>query len=157
MIGTARIWGAAVGALAVVVLAAVLGGAGGRVPTVQRRAHAIAAELRCPVCLNLSVADSPSRLAQEMRAEILDQLKAGRNDEQVRDYFVARYGSWVLLEPPGRGLNLVPLLFPAVAVLIGVSVWIFAVRRRRGDERVIVAADEHARIARELAGIEEPR
>ena len=157
MIRTGRTWGAAVGALAVVVLAAVLGGAGGRVPTVEQRAHAIAAELRCPVCLNLSVADSPSRLAEEMRAEILDQLRAGRSDGQVRDYFVARYGSWVLLEPPGRGLNLVPLLFPAVAVLIGVSVWIFAVRRRRGDERVIVAADEHARIARELAGIEEPR
>jgi cytochrome c-type biogenesis protein CcmH len=157
VIRTGRIWGAAVGALAVVALAAVLGGGGGRVPTPEQRAHAIAAELRCPVCLNLSVADSPSRLAEEMRAEILEQLRAGRSDEQVRDYFVARYGSWVLLEPPGRGLNLLPLLFPAVAVMIGVSVWIAAVRRRRGGERTVVAADEHARIARELAEMEEPR
>jgi cytochrome c-type biogenesis protein CcmH len=156
VIGTARIWGAAAAALLVVVLAAALGGGGGGGPTIEQRAHAIGAELRCPVCLNLSVADSPSRLAGEMRAEILDQLRAGRSDEQVRGYFVARYGSWVLLEPPGHGLNLLPLVFPSVAVVVGVSIWIGVVRRRRSDDRTVVAPDEHARIARELAASEDP-
>jgi cytochrome c-type biogenesis protein CcmH len=119
-------------AVAVLAVALSLGRAGGP-STIEGRAQAIAAGLRCPVCQNLSVADSPSRLAGEMRAEIEDRLRAGATDEQVRAYFVDRYGDWVLLEPTRRGLNLVPWLFPAVAVVAGVAVWVALVRRRPAE------------------------
>jgi cytochrome c-type biogenesis protein CcmH len=151
-------WLAFAGAVLVVALSALVAGRVDRSATPEARAHAIASELRCPVCLNLSVADSPSRLAGAMRAEILDQLRAGRTEEQVRAYFVARYGDWILLEPEGRGLELVPVLFPAAAVLVGIGVWALAVRRRaRSDPAPVATEQERGRIRHELAAMEDPR
>jgi cytochrome c-type biogenesis protein CcmH len=145
-------------AAALVVVAAVWLAAGGadRPATVEERAQAVAAGLRCPVCQNLSVADSPSRLAGEMRAEIQERLAAGANEDEVRAFFVSRYGEWVLLEPTRRGLNLVPWLFPLAAVLIGLGLWAVVVRRRPGAEAEEVTVDPR-RIAAELDGLEDAR
>lgn len=119
--------------------------------TLEERTTAIAAQLRCPVCDNLSVADSPSRLAGAMREEIGAQLAAGRTDEQVRAFFVERYGEWMLLDPPRRGLNLVPFLFPIVAVAVGAATWIAVVRRRPREETAAVSDADRGRIERELS------
>lgn len=126
-----RAWVPLAVAVAVLGLAVLLAAGDDEPPaTFAERAQAVAAELRCPVCQNLSVADSPSRLAGEMRAEIEGQLRAGRNDEEVRSYFVARYGEWVLLEPTRRGLNLLPWLLPLAGLLAGLAVWVVVVVRR---------------------------
>jgi cytochrome c-type biogenesis protein CcmH len=98
--------------------------------SVETRVQEIAAGLRCPVCQNLSVADSPSRLAGEMRDEIEARVRAGASEDDIRTYFVERYGAWVLLEPPRQGLNLVPFLVPIAAVAAGVGIWFSLVRRR---------------------------
>jgi len=95
----------------------------------QERVHAVAAGLRCPVCQNLSVADSPSVLAREMRASIEDRLRAGESPSQIRASFVASYGDWILLDPPARGINLVAWLAPAALLLAGVVLAVMAVRR----------------------------
>lgn len=120
------------GAAVVVVGLAVLLAAGGdaRPATMDERVHEIAAGLRCPVCMNLSVADSPSRLAGEMRSEIESRLRAGERPEQIRAFFVDRYGEWILLEPVRRGLNLIPWLAPVVGLTVGVALWAGLVRRR---------------------------
>ena len=119
-------------AIAVVGLAALLasGGSDAEPPTLDERVHEVGAGLRCPVCQNLSVADSPSRLAGEMRTEIETQLRAGRSPDQVRAFFVDRYGEWILLAPPRRGWNLLPWAVPVVGVLAGVALWVVFVRRR---------------------------
>jgi len=96
---------------------------------VEQQAHAIAAELRCPVCQNLSVADSPSELAQQMRASIEEQLRQGKSPDEVKRFFVSKYGDWVLLAPPAKGFNLILWLLPAVAALCGVILVGFALRR----------------------------
>ena len=64
--------------------------------------HAVASQLRCVVCQNLSVADSPSEMAHQMRDLIRERLAAGERPDQVMAYFVQRYGEWVLLAPPAR-------------------------------------------------------
>lgn len=144
-------------AVAVVGLAALVASGGSDEPrTLDDRAHEIASGLRCPVCQNLSVADSPSRLAGEMRAEIGSQLQAGRSSEQVRAFFVERYGEWVLLAPTRRGLNLVPWLVPIIGLLAGAAIWAWLVRRRVASDGASATSSERSRIERELHGLEEP-
>jgi cytochrome c-type biogenesis protein CcmH len=119
-----------VGAVVVVGLAVLFASArAGRTESLADRAHEIAAGLRCPVCLNLSVADSPSRLAGEMRSEIATRLRAGESPEQIRAFFIDRYGEWILLEPPRSGLNWIPWAVPVVALVAGVAIWIAVIRR----------------------------
>lgn len=90
---------------------------------------ALASELRCPVCQGNSIQDSPSELAQQMRDLIRDQLRDGKTPDEVRAYFVARYGEWILLSPRAEGLNLIVYLIPLAAVLVGGAVVWRAVRR----------------------------
>jgi len=119
-----------VGAVIVVGIAALFASArAGRTTSLGDRAHEIASGLRCPVCLNLSVADSPSRLAGEMRSEIQTRLRAGQSPDQIRAFFIDRYGEWILLEPPRSGLNWVPWAVPIVALVSGVAIWVAVVRR----------------------------
>src|SRR5574337_478685 len=75
----------------------------------------LAAELRCPVCQNLSVADSPSEMATQMREVIHEKLKNGESPDQIRNYFVSRYGEWILLSPARQGFNWLAWLLPFVA------------------------------------------
>jgi cytochrome c-type biogenesis protein CcmH len=146
-----RTWLLVAGAAVVIVGAALLARGGGEPATVEDRAQAISAGLRCPVCQNLSVADSPSRLAGEMRAEVEGQLRAGRTDDEVRAFFVARYGEWVLLEPR----SLLPFVIPVAAVALGVSAWLLVVRRRPRAERTEVSDAERRRIDVDLRSLEE--
>lgn len=89
----------------------------------------LASELRCPVCQGNSIQDSPSELALEMRNVIRDQLRAGKTPDEVRAYFVEKYGEWILLAPKPEGLNLLVYLVPFAAVVIGGAVVWRTVRR----------------------------
>ena len=157
MSGPARSVAVLVAALAVVGLAAFVASRGGpsRPTTIEDRVHEIGAGLRCPVCLNLSVADSPSKLAGEMRAEIETQLQVGRSPEQIREFFIDRYGEWILLEPPRRGLNLVPWAVPVVGLIAGVTLWGVFVRRRSPTTDHQATEGERDRIDHELADLQE--
>jgi cytochrome c-type biogenesis protein CcmH len=79
----------------------------------------LASALRCPVCQGVSIHDSPTELAREMKGVIRQQLAEGRTPDEVKGYFVERYGEWVLLEPEARGFNLVVYLLPLVGLLAG--------------------------------------
>lgn len=98
-------------------------------PAEEARATALARELRCPVCQGLSIHDSPSPLAQDMKDLIRSQVAAGASDEDVRQYFISKYGEWVLLEPRASGFNLLVYLLPFLG-LIGGAVLIFVAVRR---------------------------
>lgn len=98
-------------------------------PGLQAQVREIASQLRCPVCRSLSIYDSPSEMAQQMRALIREQLRAGRSPEEVTAYFVDRYGEWVLLEPRAAGLNWTVWLLPIV-VLAGGFAFVFLTARR---------------------------
>ena len=119
----------ALGALvAVAALAVVVAVRPGPAPSVAERGEMLARELRCPDCQGLSVADSPTSSAQEIRRQIDELLAGGASDRAVRDHFVARYGDWILLAPSSPVPWLVPLAL-VVAGAAGLVVWL-AVRRR---------------------------
>src|SRR6266852_2170250 len=90
-------------------------------PDLDDRTRAVAAELRCVVCQNLSVADSPSEMAQQMKGIIREQLQAGRTPAEIKSYFVSKYGEWVLLAPTTKGFSLVVWVLPFIALFIGLG------------------------------------
>jgi cytochrome c-type biogenesis protein CcmH len=89
----------------------------------------VASTLRCPVCQNLSVADSSSRLAHEMRADIARDLSAGKSPEEIRAEFVAAYGEWILLAPPKTGINWMPWLAPILLLVLGGAAAAWRIKR----------------------------
>jgi cytochrome c-type biogenesis protein CcmH len=95
--------------------------------------RAIAAELRCPDCQALSVAESSSAAAAAIRAEIAAQLGAGRTADEIRQHFVARYGDWILLSPT----NPLAWWLPALALLAASALfgWWWIRGRRASRER----------------------
>ena len=99
-------------------------------PAREARARALSRELRCVVCQNESVDDSPAEVAHDIRRAVRERLVAGDTDRQVVDYMVARYGDYVLLKPPFKTRTLVLWLgMPAVLLLGVIGLW-FAARRR---------------------------
>jgi cytochrome c-type biogenesis protein CcmH len=101
----------------------------------EDQATLLAAELRCPVCQNLSVGDSPSEMANQMRELIREKLQQGESPDQIRAYFVSRYGEWILLAPKRQGFNWVAWLLPFGAILVGGGVIGWVVRRGAARSR----------------------
>ncbi len=103
-------------------------------PAEEEAVREIAAQLRCPVCQNLSVGDSPSGLANEMRGVIREKLRAGESRQQIEAYFVSKYGEWILLAPMKKGFNLLAWVLPFVGIVAGVVAVVFLTRRWAGRE-----------------------
>jgi cytochrome c-type biogenesis protein CcmH len=126
----------------------------------EEQVRAVASELRCPVCQNLSVADSPSEMAREMVVAIREQLRAGKTPEEVKAYFLSKYGDWILLSPRPRGLNLLVWLGPFAGVVLGLALAAVSIRRwmrtsKTAGDRVLDPALVE-RIRREVRGDAEP-
>ena len=102
----------------------------------------IARELRCPVCQAESVADSNSATSIEMRNVINERLQAGDSREEVIDYFRARYGDWILLSPPKRGLHLFVWVVPILAGVLLVAGLVYYLRRWTRNAAVPIETDE---------------
>lgn len=119
---------ALLGATVVVALIVILAAAGAGTGSQDERARMLEGQLRCPTCQGLSIADSPATSATQMRALVREQLAAGASDDAVRAFFVARYGRWILLDPPVSGVDLALWFVPAAAIGIGAFV---VVRRAR--------------------------
>ena len=120
-----------VGLVTVAALALIVVRGPARPHTTADRVHEIASTLRCPVCRDLSVADSPAPLAQQMRDTIAKDLAAGRTPDQIRAEFVASYGESVLLAPPRKGIGLVAWVAPALLLVAGLAIALTVVRRWR--------------------------
>lgn len=137
-----------------------LAGAAGAVPVDETTVHDVAAQLRCVVCQSLSVADSPSETANQMRGIIRERLAAGESPEQIRAYFVEKYGDWILLSPPKSGFTLLVWVLPFVGLGIGLVLVAVLVRRWSRAPRAAVPAQldpaVRERIRREMSEMEKP-
>jgi len=129
--------------------------AGATVSVSEDAVHDVAAQLRCVVCQSLSVADSPSETAHQMKAIIRERLAAGESPEQVRAYFVEKYGPWILLSPPRRGFTLLVWVVPFAGLGLGLVLVLVLVRRwsrhPAAPEAPRPDAAMRARIQREMA------
>jgi cytochrome c-type biogenesis protein CcmH len=96
------------------------------------RAEALAAELRCPDCAGLSVADSHTAAAVEIRRQIDELVVGGATDDEVREHFVDRYGEWILLQPSTPAYWVIPLVV-AVAAVLGLGAWLIARHRAAAE------------------------
>jgi cytochrome c-type biogenesis protein CcmH len=120
-------------------------------PTLEARARAISAELRCMVCQNQSIDDSDAPLARDLRILVRERLREGDSDGAIRAFLTARYGDFILLKPPLKFETVLLWLGPGLVFLVGVLV-IF-MRRATGHRRAIMAAELTATERAELASI----
>jgi cytochrome c-type biogenesis protein CcmH len=122
-------------------------------PALEARARALSKELRCLVCQNQSIDESNADLAHDLRLLLRQRLVAGDTDRQIFDYVAARYGVFVLLDPPFAPLTWLLWLTPPVLVLGGGGLLLLRARRRRLESAVPdLTQDESARAALLLGG-----
>jgi cytochrome c-type biogenesis protein CcmH len=106
-------------------------------PVLEKRMLAIAAELRCLVCQNQTLADSNADLAVDLRDQLRTLLRQGQSEAQIIDYMTARYGDFVLYRPPLKATTWLLWFGPGVLLAGGVAVLVLVLRHRAsmGDER----------------------
>ena len=123
-------------------------------PSLEARARAISAGLRCLVCQNQSIDDSDAPLARDLRLLVRERLKAGDSDREVVDFIVARYGEFVLLKPRlTRATALLWFATPFVLAAALLLIWLAYRRRKAGSEGLApLSAGEKRRLKRLLDG-----
>ena len=99
-------------------------------PALQARYLSLTHELRCVVCQGETIADSNAWLASDLRRQVRELLVAGKSDDDIRDYMVARYGDYILLKPPFSMRTAWLWLAPGVLLIIGAGVAARIVRQR---------------------------
>lgn len=100
-------------------------------PVIEKRMIALTSKLRCLVCQNESLAASQAGLAKDLREEVREQMIAGKTDKQITDYMVARYGDFVLYDPPFRTYTLFLWGGPFLFMLGGAVFLVYQLRKRR--------------------------
>lgn len=117
-------------------------------PVIEKRLMVLSEDLRCLVCQNESLAGSHADLANDLRQEIREMMKAGKSDKEVVDFLVQRYGDFVLYKPPVKSTTMLLWIGPFVLLAGGVAGLVFYLkrRRRRLDEHVL-SEEEKKRVA----------
>ena len=105
-------------------------------PVIEARLKAMSSELRCLVCQNTTLADSTAPLAEDLRKEIREQLRAGKSDQEVIDYLVARYGDFVRYRPPVNNETALLWFGPFVLLIIGGFVLYRVLKKHAGSEDI---------------------
>ncbi|MBT8212641.1 MAG: cytochrome c-type biogenesis protein CcmH [Acidimicrobiia bacterium] len=85
------------------------------------RVEALASSIRCPLCGGESIADAPSQVARDLEAVIAEKVGAGESDDQIRNFFVARFGEVALLDPPLDGWGIALWAIPIAGLVFGVA------------------------------------
>jgi len=102
-------------------------------PVVEKRMVGLAENLRCLVCQNESLASSHAELAEDLRREVREQIKKGMTDKEIVDYLVARYGDFVLYDPPVKSYTVLLWFGPFALFLIGGGGLFYQLRKRRSN------------------------
>jgi cytochrome c-type biogenesis protein CcmH len=124
-------------------------------PVVEQRLIAISEEMRCLVCQNESLAGSRAELAMDLRRELRTLIRAGKSDEEIREFMVSRYGDFVLYRPRIKPETWLLWAGPFVLMIAGVIVLVVYLRRRNRAIGNPQLSDEEAQRADDL--LKEPQ
>jgi cytochrome c-type biogenesis protein CcmH len=144
-----RRWGpwVALGVVVVVVLGITLWPGGDR--TASERARDLESQIKCPECQGLSVADSQATTSQAIRIDIKQRVARGQSDDTIRQAYVDRYGSSILLTPQSSGISLLVWVLPFVVLGIGAAGIVFVLARNRREPHLHATDADETLIARE--------
>jgi cytochrome c-type biogenesis protein CcmH len=112
-------------------------------PAIEQRMKALTQQVRCLVCQNETLADSQADLAQDLRREIREQMKAGKSDQEILAFLTQRYGDFVLYNPPIKGTTYLLWFGPFGLLLAGTAVLYCYLKRRRAliEEKPLTAEE----------------
>lgn len=140
----------------VLVLALGLPGLAQQAPQ-EARLRLLEEKLRCLVCQNQSLADSPAGLADDLRRTLREQVKSGRSDQEILDFMVARYGDFVLYEPPFKATTALLWVGPFVLLALALVTLAAMARRRRNATAEPDLGAEERRLVAQALGTQEDR
>jgi cytochrome c-type biogenesis protein CcmH len=115
-------------------------------PAEEQHFKDLIAELRCLVCQNQSLADSDAELAHDLRAEVYEMVQDGRSDSEIIEFLVARYGDFVLYNPPVKPATYLIWFGPFVLLLVAAVLLLRAVRRQKATPVSEISAEERQRL-----------
>ena len=121
-------------------------------PILEKRVQRLSEELRCLVCQNQSLADSNADLAVDLRNQVRELMQQGQTDAQIREFMVARYGDFVLYNPPVKSATLLLWLGPFVLLAVAGVALVTYLRRRDRELPAQLLSDEDRERARALLG-----
>jgi cytochrome c-type biogenesis protein CcmH len=119
-------------------------------PVTEEHFKEVIGKLRCLVCQNETLLDSNAELAQDLRDEVYQLMASGKSDEEVIDFLVARYGDFVLYDPPVKPSTFLLWYGPFALFVIGVVALAVTVRRRRQSPEPALSPEERERAERLL-------
>lgn len=108
----------------------------------ELRFHALTAELRCVMCQNQSLADSNAQIARDLRREVLELMRQGKSNAEIKTFLVARYGEFVLYRPQVESKTWLLWFGPGLVLLAGGFIVASILRRRAGSGQPTAADDD---------------
>jgi cytochrome c-type biogenesis protein CcmH len=115
-------------------------------PADEQHFKDLIAELRCLVCQNQSLADSDAELAHDLRAEVYAMVQNGQSDDEIIEFLVARYGDFVLYNPPVKPATYLLWFGPFVLLLVAVFLLLRAVRRQKAYPTTEISVADRQRL-----------
>ena len=125
----------------------------------EARFRKLSNELRCPTCQGLSVKDSEAGFSNSIKDKIRELMRQKISDKEIREYFIERYGEWILRAPPMQGFNLVLWILPGAGIVIGLFWVVFRsknwVTNSHHEELAQLTPEEEQKLKNYLGRFEE--
>lgn len=123
-------------------------------PKIEQRMRLLTEQLRCLVCQNETLAESRADLAEDLRKQIREQIKAGKTDQEIIAFLTQRYGDFVLYNPPVKKTTYLLWFGPFVLLFAGTGLlYLYIKRRREMIKEQPLTADERQRAEEILRGV----
>jgi len=127
-------------------------------PALEKRVNEIAAELRCLVCQNQTIADSHADLAVDLKNQVRDMVRSGKTQDEIVDYMVKRYGDFVRYRPPVKASTYLLWAGPFLLLFLGIVVLMQNLKKRRllaDEQETVLSPEEREHLAQMLKSEEE--